>query len=499
MEKQLFKLLNSTNQQLIEMLELISENKRWYSTKEIGLELNVAERTAQRYIQQIKELTESFNETSLIDVNIHFEKYKGIYLESEAGYIELKDYIFEQDETIKLLKHIIVEDGVNIANYANEQFISENLVKSSLKKIKLLFEIYDISLSRQTYSIVGNEKQIRLIIYIMMWTLYKGMKWPFATISEKVIYQTVDLFSETNHLQFSVIQRKQLAYVLSTNLIRLRKKHFVVMEEEWKNYVDIDSLLEKMSFLKSLMQEFNIYAESEIYFYAVVVQIKTKFYESDVFREEILEYHKQKQSDVYQVTELFMSEFQSTFIEIPKDLDNRFFITSFCAHMFCRLFRRVHVDVDGYYVITGVNDRYPILKKKMLKMIRQLHRQTKNDIFLMEDFLLQKYILLFSSVLPLTYFEPVITIYLDTDLPYFVKKDIEDRILYRYKYDYHIEFKSFNEIDNIDLVLTNIPNTMEEKNQHSPHNQLFDYPLKERDLIDLGKKLQMLAQSKVSS
>jgi len=268
------------------------------------------------------------------------------------------------------------------------------------------------------------------------------------------------------------------------------------MEQEWKQYVDIHTLLEKLSFLKNLMQKLNIYAESEVYFYAVVVQIKTKFYESDIFRQEILDYHKKQQSDVYQVTELFMSEFQSTFVSIPQDLQKRFFITSFCAHMFCRLFKHVHVDVDGYYVITEINDRYPTLRKKMLLMIRSLYKKTGNDIFIMEDFLLQKYILLFSSVLPLTYFEPVITIYLDTDLPYFVKKDIENRITYRYKYEYHIEFKTINDTDAIDLVLTNIPNTLEEHNQYSPHNQLFDYPLKERDLIDLGKKLQLLAQSK---
>ncbi|RGI31042.1 helix-turn-helix domain-containing protein [Melissococcus sp. OM08-11BH] len=496
MEKQMFRLLNSTNQQLLTILELISENKRWYTTKEIGLHINVTERTAQRYIHQIRELTVAFNDYSTKNVMIYFEKYRGIYLESESGYIELKNYIFEQDETIQLLKHLIVEDGVIIDQYVVDHYISVNSVKSSLKKIKVLFELYDLTLSRQTYAIIGNEKQIRLIIYIMMWTLYKGMKWPFETINEHIMYQTVDLFSETNHLTFSVIQRKQLAYVLSTNLIRLRKKHFIEMEEDWRNYVNMDVLLEKLSFLKNLMQEFNIYSESEVYFYAVVSQIKTKFYESSIFKEEILSYHKRQQSDVYLATQQFMELFQKTFSKIPTDLLDRFFITSFCAHMFSRLFKRVHVDVDGHYVINEINDRYPVLKRKMLEMIHQLYKDTGNDLFLMKDFLLQKYILLFSSVKPLTYYESEITIYLDTDLPYFVIRDIEERIMHRYKYDYHIVFKTLNETKRIDLVLTNIPNTLEEMNRYSPHVQLFDYPIKERDLIDIGKKLQLLVQEK---
>lgn len=492
----MFRLLNSTNQQLLEILSLIAENKRWYSTKEISLYLNVTERTAQRYIQQVRDMSEEFNQLSSVKVVIDYEKYRGIYLDSESGYIDLKNYIYEKDETIQLLKYIVVEDGVNVERYAIEHYVSVNAVKSSLKKIKVLFELYDLSLSRQTHAIIGNEKQIRLIIYIMMWTLYKGIRWPFSTINEIIIYQTVDLFSETNHLQFSIIQRKQLAYVLATNLIRLRKKHFVVMEDEWKNYVNIDVLLEKLAFLKSVMQEFHIYSEAEIYFYAVVAQIKTKFYESDVFNKEILGYHKQQQSDVYQATIQFIRLFQSTFTDIPTDLKERFFITSFCAHMFCRLFKSVHVDVDGYYVINEVSDRYPVLRHNMLKLINTLHQTTHNELFLMEEFLLQKYILLFSSVLPLTCYEPEIAIYLDTDLPYFITRDIEERITYRYKYEYHIVFKTLNHEEEIDLVLTNIPNTLEENNQYSSHVQLFDYPIKERDLIEIGKKCQLLAQEK---
>ena len=68
--------------------------------------------------------------------------------------------------------------------------------------------------------------------------------------------------------------------------------------------------------------------------------------------------------------------------------------------------------------------------------------------------------------------------------------------MYRYKYDYHIVFKSISDTEPIDIVLTNIPNTLEENNRYSPHIQLFDYPIKERDLIDIGKKLQLLVQEK---
>lgn len=498
MEREIIHLLDNQNQLVLRILELISESKRWYSVSEISLELNVVERTVQRYIHQLEELIDDYNEERHHQVDITYEKYKGVFLEIQRGsnYTELKSYILENDDTIKIFKDIIFENFTTIKKYSMTHFLSETLVRKSIKKIKEFLDSYQLGLSRNTFRIIGDEKQIRLVIYIIGWVIFKGVTWPFESIDKAKVYRSVDMFSDSMSLHFSEIHRKQMGYILAINLIRLRKNHIVPMEEEWKNYVDAPKLMNSMPVLKKLIQDYNIYIESEIYYYVIIIQMKVKIYESDEFKQRVFSYHQKNQSDVFHATQTFIERFSETFVPIPKEIEERFFITSFSAHMFCKLFKHVRVDIDGYLVLEDIDTDSPILQRKLTEFIHALHRETKNDLFLEEEFLLQKYLLLFSSVLPLTHYEPEITIYLDTDFPYFVEQNIIMRLTDRYKHDFNIVFADKKTVTEWDLILTNIPNIIEEKQRLTYKVHLFDFPIKLRDFLEIEKKLKIIAQER---
>ncbi|MDT2832447.1 helix-turn-helix domain-containing protein [Vagococcus carniphilus] len=225
MEKDILNLLDTQNKIMLNILDLVSESHRWYTVNEISHELNVVERTVQRYIHRLKETIDDYNEERNHHIALSYEKYKGVLLEIDSGsnYMELKSYILENDETMKIFKLIIFEEFQSIQKYASTYFVSENSIRKSLKKIKDFLGIYDLSLSRSTFIIEGEEKQIRLIIYISGWIIFKGVTWPFDFISQEKINLSVDSFSEELNLGFSVIHRKQMAYMLAVNILRLRK------------------------------------------------------------------------------------------------------------------------------------------------------------------------------------------------------------------------------------------------------------------------------------
>lgn len=490
MEQDIKKLLSQSNQMVLNILELISENKRWYSIRELSVELGVVERTIQRYIHQLEEIVDEYNELHKKKIELRYEKYKGITLDSDmgVGYFELKGFLFKQDETIRIFEHIILKDSLIVSKYASENFISENSVKESLKKIKELLKLYNLTLSKKDNIITGEEKQIRLIIYIVSWLSYKGASWPFEVIDDKKVYQAVDYFSEMNHIHFSYIQRRQLAYMLAVCLVRLRKNHIIEMEDKWKSYVNFQDISTKMTNVEESLNRLHVYIKSEIYFYAVFIQVKTKFYQAEDFRHSVLSYHKKNDSDVYRATVEFKKEFESHFGEIPKDLTEPFFITSFCAHMFCSLFTNINVDIDGYYILGKLEYHYPNLGETMSKFLDELYSKTGNKLYLEKEFLLQKYMLLFSSIHPLPYYEPKINIFLDSDLPLMIQQNIRKRITDRYKHDYNVRFVN-NNYEDIDLILTNIPNSQEEKNRFTQGIQLFEYPITPFDLYELEQRL----------
>lgn len=496
MEKDILNLLDTQNKIMLNILDLIADSNRWYTINEISTELLVVERTVQRYIHRLQELVDSYNDERDHLVTINYEKYKGIQLEIDSGsnYMELKSYILENDETMKIFKLIIFEEFQSISKYATDNFVSESSIRKSLKKIKQFLANYQLTLSRSSFSIEGEEKQIRLIIYITAWIIFKGVTWPFDFISKGKIYASVDHFAEELDLNFSVIHQKQMAYMLAVNILRLRKKHVITMEKEWQDYVNLPKLVDSMPVLKSFISDYNIYIESELYFYVVLLQLKPKFYVSQNYQKSVFNYHKKRESNVYLATELFLEKFNEEICEIPEELHNRFFTTSFCVHLFSQLFSNIQVDIDGHMIFRNLEDDYPNLIKELTTLINELHETSGEQLFTKESFLLQKYMTLFSSVQPLTFYESEIKLFLDTDLPFFVKNNVKNQILDRFKYDFNLSFVDASEVDEADLVLTNIPNLLEEELRFSRQVHLFDFPFNHRDFIEIERKMKAITR-----
>ncbi|MGY3767009.1 helix-turn-helix domain-containing protein [Vagococcus vulneris] len=498
MEKHLFNILSNHNQTILSILDIISENNRWYSVTELSMQLNVVERTVQRYLNQLEEIVATYNEGDRQTIKLSYEKYKGAYLEIERGsnFIDFKNYILSNDESILILKEIMFEDFDSVKKYAMKNYVSEGMVRRSLKKIKDFLNLYHIDLARNSFKLIGEEKQIRLVAFILSWVTFKGISWPFDSISQDKVYNSVDTFSQAMKLDISIIHRKQMAYILAINLIRLRKNHIIKLEESWKNYVDLNSIKESVPFLKSFMSEYNMHIEAEVYYYIVLMQTKAKIYDSEELKKRIITYHKKKNSDIYQATNLFIQQFESNFSPIPIELEKQFFITSFCAHIFAKLFKNINMDIDGHPLFEDIDEDFPILKDRISLLIDELYQLSGNSIFLEKQFLMQKYLLLFSSFLPLTSYEPPIYIYLESDLPSFIKQNITTRLTDRFKHDFNLTFLPRSKRDDADLIFTNIPNLIEEKNRFEDNLLLFDFPLKSRDIVELEHKLKLNIQKK---
>lgn len=498
MEKDLLMLLDNNSRNVLSILEIISEKNQWYSIVEVSQELDVVERTTQRYIQQLNDMIDTYNEDAVDKVTLFYEKYKGIYLETSRGsnYNKFKQFVLSKDETLHILRLIFFEEFYSVTRYSMEYFVSESKIRKSLKKIKRFLNKFNLSLSNINFQIAGEEKQVRLISIILAWVSYKGSEWPFENINEGKIYASADKLIERLDIKASETQRKQMAFMLAVNLIRFRKNHTIPLEKEWDSYVNIDSLMRRAPELKSFVLKYNIHVTSEIYFYTLLMQMKVKMYESDLLSDMILSYHKKMKSDVYVATTLFLEEFSLKICSVPKNVHERFFVTSFCAHMYCRLFRHIKVDIDGYDISSTLVTTSPVLASKLAELIDSMHEKTGNILFEEKEFLIQKYMILFSSLHPLTYFEPSINILVESDLPYLIKQSIINKMLTRYENRYNLTFLEDSSFDQADIVLTNIPNIIEERKIYDYTVHYFDYPIRMRDSIEFDNKIKHIHDKK---
>lgn len=493
METDLFMLLDSNSRNILSILSIISEKNEWYTIHDISNHLNVVERTIQRYILQLNDSINEFNDQvkEKDRLFLRYEKYKGVHLETPKGQgLRLfKHLVLEQDETFMMLKHIFFEEFESVTKYALDHYISESKVRKSLKKIRQYLKRYQLSLSNISFKITGEEKNIRLLTYYVMWYGFKTNDWPFKQLSQEKLYKMVDYSNDKLGINVTKTQRKQLTYMLGVNLFRLSKGHVIHYETDWEKYVNIHQVQSLLPELVMLFFRRQQELSSEIYFYMLLIQLKANMYQSERFKDSMLSYHQQQQSDVYCVTEHFVKSFHKNLLNIPQSLYDSFFLTSFCSHLFCKVFQCVSIIMSTKANTFERQTSDTRLHKELNILIENMLVETNNTIFMQKQFLVEKYMMLFSMIHPITYFEPTITILLESDLPFLTKKLLEKELTSRYSGRYHIECVDFYQ-EGIDLILTNISESFTAKESESFYIYYFEYPLSQRDIEEIDKLME---------
>lgn len=482
MEKEILELLDKKNKFSCLIIDFSQSENDWLSVYNLSLRLDLNQRSIQRYIHELEEKIDEFNLETGANVSIEYNKFKGIRITyGTSAAFKLKNYIIDNDDTITLLNQLIFSKISSIKKYSEDNFISEYSLKKSVMKIEELLAGFRIHLSKHKTIFEGRERNIRMFIYIFLWTLYKDSEWPFDYISEEKIYSSVDNFSKTGQLNFTSINKKQMAYLMSVNLLRNKKKYYIKKDDEWDDYVNLEALKKDPIVIQG-MENYQYYLENDIYFLLLLIQMKYRIFKSDLLRERIFSYHKKKNSDVYHMTEQMMTLFEEKFFKIPEDRRDVFFTYSFCAHLFCRVFKSIRFDIDGYDILVK-NDTSPQLLNKLDDFLEQLASEQGSPIFLEKPFLIRKYFLLFSYFKTTTLYEKKITIGIDSDLPFFIRENIKKDIIKNFENRYNLELVESDGM-NIDVILTNMPSLHEEEE----HVCVISYPLQ-------SKEYQMIEQT----
>ena len=490
MEQEILELLDKKNKFSCWIIDFSQSENDWLSVYNLSEKLEVNQRSIQRYIHDLEEKIEEFNLETGANVCIEYNKFKGIRITyGTSAAFKLKNYIIDKDDTITLLNQLIFSKISSIKKYSEENFISEYSLKKSIIKVEELLAGFRIKLATHKTILEGKERNIRMFIYVFLWTLYKDTEWPFSYISEEKIYNSVDNFSKNGQLNFTSINRKQMAYLMSVNLLRNKKKFYIKKDAEWDNYVNIEAMKRDPVIIQG-MENYQYYFEHDIYFLLLLVQMKYRIFKSDLLRERIFSYHKKMNSDVYIMTKQMMKLFEEKFFNIPEDRKDVFFTYSFCAHLFCKVFKSIRFDIDGYDILVK-NDTSPKLLEKLNDFLDQLADEHGSPIFLEKPFLIRKYFLLFSYFETTTIYETKITVGIDSDLPFFIRETIKKDIQRNFENRYNLELAESDEKP-IDVILTNMPSLHEEEK----YVCVISYPLQSKEYQMIGKTLDKIFNDK---
>ncbi|MEO1769358.1 helix-turn-helix domain-containing protein [Candidatus Enterococcus ferrettii] len=489
MQVELFKLLENRNKFCYKIIELFQVEQDWVEVQTVSTNLEISERSVQRYFHYLDETIEEYNQTNNKHVKFFYEKFKGIKLEfSDSSVEQLKIHLACNDENLQLLLDLCLLKTDYIKKYSEKKFISIYSIKQSVKKINQLLSSFNLTVDANKLEFVGEEKTVRFFCYIFLWTLFKNGNWPFEYIDEDRLHRTVDHVEDRFGYCFTAVHRKKIAYFIAVCLLRSKKKFFIVDTENWDQYINFSAFRRK-ELVKTVERDHQVFEENEFMYIFVILEMTHWMYRPGKVKDLILEHHQTRNTDVYVATNLAFKKFQKDFFEIPNGMQEIFYTFFFCTHLQSRIFPGIYFDLDDFTSL-GESGFPKNLTMKLKEFIREMKVLSQLEIFDEEELLLKRYLLLFSYFEYWSSFEPKVEIAIDADLSFLVRERMRKMIQNHFDRRYNLEVIISNpSLKRNCLVVTNMPSI---NDTNTGNICVVDPPLRQKDFLIIEKRVDKL-------
>lgn len=225
------------HKRMFALFQLLDEDQRCISSKELALKLNVSSRTVRDMIKEIQDLLEGHG------AQVNSKPGKGIQLRvtDRLQYLSFLDQLYlqedEKDETRYRINTILYEllmiDGYHkVSNLSDQLYVTVPILTHCMRKVRRILGEYQLTLDHKPHyglRICGDEFQFRLCMITHIDDLIERMKWGK---NEKLqlnsyLYQ---ILHEYNY-QISEYALEQLFLYLLVMIKRLEQHHVVDVKQ----------------------------------------------------------------------------------------------------------------------------------------------------------------------------------------------------------------------------------------------------------------------------
>ncbi|MBU5361447.1 helix-turn-helix domain-containing protein [Enterococcus raffinosus] len=443
------------------MILLLNEKNGYWVTREwLSEALDLSKRTT---LSIINSLAEKVADLHSENFSLQLSKGKGVRLTVaiDADVYNLVTEIVKGCSTVVLLKTLILDEFQSVRHYALTHFTSESTVRRDLAKVRRMLTRYKVKISRDTFQLEGEEYQIRMIMVIFFWSIYRGSSWPFTYIDEQLLEGYVEEILDSDFTVYPNIPyayKKQLVYIFAEAIIRTRKGNILQMPTELEKKITSNTLYPIFEKQLCISQGVINTKQSEIPFFFLVWLSMSKTI--DVFKEPLINalYQQQAQQNtqIFSATDLMVNRFQDEFFPIEEDEFLRFRNYILSGHFFARYFKGFNTDMTGNTYKAIFKERYPRMTEKMRRFIEVLHEESNNPIFLEADFLMIPYLKNALYLDEPCKYEVPITVLVESDMPSLMTKNYIEQLQGHFNYLYNVTFTDVFSTDTkeVDVLLT---------------------------------------------
>lgn len=443
------------------MILLLNEKNGYWVTREwLSEALDLSKRTT---LSIINSLAEKVADLHSENFSLQLSKGKGVRLTVaiDADVYNLVTEIVKGCSTVVLLKTLILDEFQSVRHYALTHFTSESTVRRDLAKVRRMLTRYKVKISRDTFQLEGEEYQIRMLMVIFFWSIYRGSSWPFTYIDEQLLEGYVEEILDSDFTVYPNIPyayKKQLVYIFAEAIIRTRKGNILQMPTELEKKITSNTLYPIFEKQLCISQGVINTKQSEIPFFFLVWLSMSKTI--DVFKEPLINalYQQQAQQNtqIFSATDLMVNRFQDEFFPIEEDEFLRFRNYILSGHFFARYFKGFNTDMTGNTYKAIFKERYPRMTEKMRRFIEELHEESNNPIFIEADFLMIPYLKNALYLDEPCKYEVPITVLVESDMPSLMTKNYIEQLQGHFNYLYNVTFTDVFSTDTkeVDVLLT---------------------------------------------
>lgn len=448
-------ILDVESKKILDLFDSLRSTDNGRSLEALSKELELNSKTILRAIKKLMQLFKEHQLERQLTISCH--KKNQFYLKREDDlYIEIfwVRYLNELPEII-FLKLIIEEKKLTTKKLLKNILISESSLRRRANKINGWLKQFNLQLKRGSWQLIGEEEQIRALVFHFYWFTYQGAKQKELLQTKQKSRQLCTQFRTFFNLQINDLQVEKLSRIIQVAIWRYQNGHKVWIKEGWKQYIENSAVFTNFTRIMETNSTNWTLDFEELSYLFLIVQAYFFPYLGSMMQACLIEEHYLKKTTCYSMTLIATRKLRQIFWGKKISHSKKSVVAFLGFHLFYEL-------ISGFFFETLQSKElfeknYPVFTRKLDEAIDELMCENSNYQIIPKEALRYRYFMILSSLISPVYNEKRIFICLMTDLPLEIETELGRRITQFFMNKFNlvvIYARTSHSISYADIILT---------------------------------------------
>ncbi|EEM80232.1 Capsule synthesis positive regulator acpB [Bacillus thuringiensis serovar huazhongensis BGSC 4BD1] len=214
----------------IQILELISKEKKWYTYNEIATDIQASHKTIKNDLIYIKE---SLPKTW----NVNIKKGYGVQIEIpfHASIQEVVSSLVKKSLTFQILDTIFNHKSSTVHILAEKLYTQPNKVAKIVKKIDNEIRQFGLEIRKKPVRIIGVEAKILYLFTKLYSSIFFNGQWPFQH-SQEIVNNFINEVEKQLKIRFTVDSKHQFSYFIAILLMRKQQGYTAELKNPFSKF-----------------------------------------------------------------------------------------------------------------------------------------------------------------------------------------------------------------------------------------------------------------------